>query len=82
MKPLEFQFVPTVFCSSTGHHWNEPGCVLFSPSLQILVGTDEILWSSDETTAVVFAVQDSDQWYDTHIIAVQESSLKVLDFFS
>lgn len=66
MKPLEFQFVPTVFCSSTGHHWNEPGCVLFSPSLQILVGTDEILWSSDETTAMVFAMQDSNQWHPYH----------------
>lgn len=37
-----FQSVPIASCSGTGHHWREPGSVLFAPSLQLFMGTDKI----------------------------------------
>jgi len=38
-----FLFVPIASCSIAAHHWIEPGSVLLTPSLQVLMDTDEIL---------------------------------------
>lgn len=37
-----FQFVPTVSSPVIGHHWGEPGSLLFSPSLPVFACIDEI----------------------------------------
>ena len=37
MELPTFRFVPTASCSATGHHWEEPGSVLFALSHQVLI---------------------------------------------
>lgn len=36
-----FQSVPIASCSGTGHHWREPGSVLFAHSIQMFVDIDD-----------------------------------------
>ena len=42
-EPPVFQFVPTASGPVTGHHWEEPGSTLFSPSLQVFIHSDKTL---------------------------------------
>lgn len=35
MMTLAFQFVPSVSCPGTGHHWKELGSIFFAPFLQV-----------------------------------------------
>jgi len=42
-EPLVFWFLAIATGPVTGHHWEEPGSVLFAPSLQVFIQTDEIL---------------------------------------
>lgn len=36
-----FQFVPMASGSVSGHHWKEPGSVLFAPSFQVFIHIDK-----------------------------------------
>lgn len=40
-EPPVFQSVPTSSCSVTRHHWEEPGSIFFTATLQIFVCLDE-----------------------------------------
>jgi len=44
-EPPVFQFVPIASGPATGHHPEEPGTVLFAPSLQLFMHIDEMLLS-------------------------------------
>ena len=41
-EPPVFHFVPIASGLVTGHHWKEPGSVLFAPSFQVSIYIDEI----------------------------------------
>ena len=41
-EPPVFQSVPAASGPVTGHHWKEPGSVLFAPSLQVFMYIDKI----------------------------------------
>jgi len=40
--PPVFQFVPIASGPVTGHHWKQPGCILFAPSFRVFIYADEI----------------------------------------
>jgi len=40
--PLVFQFVPIASDPGMGYHCKEPGCILFTSSLQIFIYTDDV----------------------------------------
>lgn len=42
-EPLTSHFVPIASSPVTGHHWNEPGSVLWVPSVQGLIHIGKIL---------------------------------------
>lgn len=44
-EPPMFWFVPTAFCSGTGHLCKEPGSVLLASSLHVFVDVDDIILS-------------------------------------
>jgi len=41
-EPPLFQFVPIASGLVTGHHWEEPGCIFFTPCLQVFIYIDKI----------------------------------------
>ena len=41
-KPPMSQFLPVASCPATGHHWKEPGSILFAPFLPSLLYIDKI----------------------------------------
>lgn len=45
LGPPVFQLVPGAVCPGAGHHWKEPGSVLFAPSLLVFVHVDKIPFS-------------------------------------
>lgn len=40
---LVLQFVPIAACPVIGHHWEEPGSILFTPFLEVLLNIDKML---------------------------------------